>query len=81
MPITWYRSHAEAERDLPPSPDPETGIRTALALARLDEATRRGIRLSPRGVQRFATVAEAEQERERFALARLREGAPQSHTD
>lgn len=73
MPVTWYRSHEEAERDLAPSLDAETGLRTAIALGRLDEATRRGIRISPRGVQRFLTVSEGELERERFAIARLRE--------
>jgi len=73
MPVTWYRTHEEAERDLAPSLDAETGLRTAIALGRLDEATRRGIRISPRGVQRFLTLAEGELERERFAIARLRE--------
>lgn len=73
MPVTWYRTHEEAERDLAPSLDAETGLRTAIALGRLDEATRRGIRISPRGVQRFVTVGEGELERERFAIARLRE--------
>ena len=73
MPVTWYRSHAEAERDLPPSPDAETSLRTAIALGRLDEATRRGIRVSPVGVQRFRDFAEGERVREREALARLRE--------
>lgn len=73
MPVTWYRTHEEAERDLPASADAETGIRTAIALGRLDEATRRGIRISPRGVQRFLTQSEGELERERFAIARLRE--------
>ncbi len=76
MPVTWYRSHAEADRDLPPSPDPETGIRTAIALGRMDEATRRGIRVSPLGVQRFFDFAEGERVREREALARLREADP-----
>jgi hypothetical protein len=77
MPVTWYRSLEDAARDLPPSADGETGIRTALALARLDEATRRGIRISPRGVQRFRTIAEAEADRERYALERLREAEPE----
>ena len=77
MPVTWYRTHEQAERDLAPSVNPETGLRTAIVLARLDEATRRGVRISPRGVQRFATVAEAELERERFAIARLREADDQ----
>lgn len=73
MPVTWYRTHEEAERDLAPSLDAETGLRTAIALGRLDEATRRGIRISPRGVQRFLTVSEGELERERFAIAQLRD--------
>jgi len=73
VPVTWYRTHGEAERDLPPSVDAETGLRTAIALGRLDEASRRGIRISPRGVQRFLTLSEGELERERFAIARLRE--------
>lgn len=73
MPVTWYRSHEEAERDLPASPDAETGIRTALALGRMDEATRRGIRVSPTGIQRFVDFAEGERECEREALRRLRE--------
>jgi hypothetical protein len=72
MPVRWYRSPDDAERDLQPSPDAETGMRTALALARFDEATRRGIRITVPGVQRFATVAEGEANRERVALARLR---------
>lgn len=73
MPIERFRTFAEAERRLPPSPDAETGIRTALALARLDEATRRGIRISPFGVQRFPDIATAERERERYAIEQLRE--------
>jgi hypothetical protein len=73
MPVTWYRTHREAEHDLPPSVDAEMGLRTAIALGRLDEASRRGIRISPRGVQRFLTLSEGERERERFAIARLRE--------
>lgn len=72
MPVTWYRTHREAERDLPASPDAETGIRTAVALNRLDEATRRGIRVSPVGVQCFRDFDEGERVREREALARLR---------
>jgi hypothetical protein len=72
MPVTWYRTPEEAERALPASPDAETGIRTALALARLDEATRRGVRISPFGVQRFVDIAAGERERERHALACLR---------
>lgn len=73
MPVTWYRTHEEAECDLAPSLDAETGLRTAIALGRLDEASRRGVRISPRGVQQFVTVGEGELERVRFAIARLRE--------
>jgi len=48
MPVARYKTLEEDEADLPPSPDPETGIRTAIALSRMDEATRRGIRISQR---------------------------------
>jgi hypothetical protein len=72
MPVRGYRDLREAERDLPLSPSPETGIRTSLALGRLDEATRRGIRVSPLGVQRFVDFATGERERERYALEQLR---------
>ncbi len=78
MPVTYYRSHDQADRDLAPSADAETGLRTAIALGRLDEASRRGIRISPVGVQMFVTLPEGEIERERFAIARLRE-ADRSH--
>lgn len=69
-----YATLAEAERDLPPSPDAETAIRTAVALSRLDEATRRGIRISQRGIHRYRTISEAEADRERYALEQLRRG-------
>jgi methylase of polypeptide subunit release factors len=75
MSVIWFSSLADAERELPPSPDAETGIRTALALARLDEATRRGVRVSPLGIQRFLDIGSGERERERYALAQLRRAA------
>lgn len=72
MPVTRYKTLSEAEADLPSSPDAETGIRTALALARLDEATRRGIRISQRGIHRYREFWEGEADRERYALEQLR---------
>lgn len=76
MPIARFRTLGEAARKLPPSPDPLTSLRTSLFLAGLTGATGRRIRVSVTGVHRYATVAEAEAERERFALARLREAGP-----
>jgi hypothetical protein len=73
MPVWRFRSPVDAARALAPSPDATTGIRTALALARFDQASARGVRISQRGVHRYHTVAEAELDRERYALARLRE--------
>lgn len=72
MTIRRYRSLAEAERDLPPSPDASTGVRTTLFLARLDLAAARGIRTSQVGVHRYRTLAEGEDARERFARERVR---------
>lgn len=72
MPVKYYRTLEEAEADLPGSPDPETGIRTAIALGRMDEATRRGIRISQRGVHRYREIWEGEADRERYALEQLR---------
>lgn len=46
--------------DLPASPDPETDIRPAIAISRMDEATRRGIRISQRGVHRYREIWEGE---------------------
>lgn len=74
MPITRYKTLEEAERDLPASPDPETGLRTAIALSRMDEATRRGIRISQRGIHRYREIWDGEAERERYALEQLRRG-------
>jgi hypothetical protein len=72
MPVARYKTLEDAEADLPPSPDPETGIRTAIALSRMDEATRRGIRISQRGVHRYREIGEGEADRERYALELLR---------
>ena len=73
MPVWRFRDLADAARALAPSPDATTGIRTALALARLDQASARGVRISQRGVHRYRTIEEGELDRERYALARLRE--------
>ena len=73
MPVSKFTDLEDAARALPASPSAETGLRTALTLSRLDEATRRGIRISQRGVWKYASVAEAEAARERFALRCLRE--------
>ena len=72
MPVRRYRSLAEAERELPPSPDASTGVRTALFLARLDFAAQHGIRTTQVGVHRYRTLAEGEAARERYALEQLR---------
>jgi len=72
MPVKRYQTLAEAEADLPASPDPETGIRTAIALSRMDEATRRGIRISQRGVHPYREIWEGEADRERYAREQLR---------
>jgi hypothetical protein len=42
MPIERFRSTAEAARKLVPSPDPTTGVRTALFLASLAVSARCG---------------------------------------
>jgi hypothetical protein len=76
MPVSKFYELEAAARALPASPHGEVGLRTALTLSRLDEATRRGIRISQRGVWKYATVAEAEAARERFALLCLREAGP-----
>ena len=72
MPVTKFHDLDEAARTLPASPDADTAIRTALALATFDEATRRGVRISQLGVHRYLTIAEAEADRERYALEQLR---------
>jgi hypothetical protein len=72
MPVWRFRSFSEAERALPPSPSGEIGLQTALALSRLDAATRGGLRVSLRGVHRYRTIAEAEAHRERHAMAQLK---------
>jgi hypothetical protein len=75
MPVTRFKTLEEAERDLPASADPETGLRTAIALSRMDEATRRGIRISQGGVHRYREIWEGEAERERYALEQLQQAA------
>jgi hypothetical protein len=73
MPVSRFRTLEEGERAIPLSPDATTGVRTALFLARLDLAVERGVRVTATGIQRFRTLAEAKAERDRYALARLRE--------
>jgi hypothetical protein len=72
MPVWKFRSLEEADANLPASPAGEVALRTALALSSLDEATRRGVRISQCGLHKYRTVAEGEADRERYALARLR---------
>jgi len=76
MPVWRFRSFPEAERALPPSPTGEIGLRTALALSRLDAASRGGLRVALRGVHRYRTIAEAEAHRERHAMAQLKASSP-----
>ena len=76
MPVWRFRSFAEAERALPPSPGAEIGLQTALALSRLDTATTGGRRVALRGVHRYRTIAEAEAHRERHAMAQLKAADP-----
>lgn len=73
MPLWKFHSPNEAERHLDRLPrSPESSLGSALALLQLAEGTRRGIRTAQRGVLCYRTIAEAEAERERFALDRLR---------
>ncbi len=76
MPVYRYRTLEEAATALPCSPDADTAVRTALTLSRLDEATRRGIRISQRGVFKYRTIEEAEADRYRYALAQLQAMGP-----
>lgn len=72
MPVWRFRSYDEAADALPATPPGEAALRTVLALAQLDEATRREVRISQRGVYKYASVAQGEADRERYALRRLR---------
>jgi hypothetical protein len=73
MPLWKFRSLEEAERHLASlRTTPDASLRTALFLGRISEAGRRGIRISQRGIHRYRTIAEAETDRERYALEQLR---------
>jgi hypothetical protein len=72
MPVWKFSTLAEASAAEHRTVPAEVALRTALALSQLDEASRRGIRISQTGVVRYRTVAEGETHRERYALARLR---------
>ncbi len=73
MPLWKFRSFEEAERHLDSMPTtPESSLGSALALLTLAEGVRRGIRTTQRGLTRYRTIAEAEADRQRFALERLR---------
>ena len=80
MPIWKFRTLEEAEAHLDRLPwTPESSLGSALALLGLAEGVRRGVRTTQRGVTRYRTIAEAETDRERFALAALRrldDGSP-----
>ena len=74
MPLWKFRSVAEAEGHLDRlSRSPESSLGSALALLQIAEGTRRRIRTAQRGLVCYRTIAEAEAERERFALERLRD--------
>jgi hypothetical protein len=76
MPLWKFRSFEEAESHLDGLPfTPESSLGSALALLALAEGARLGIRTTQRGLTRYRTVAEAEAERERFALEALRSAA------
>ena len=73
MPLWKFRSFAEAEAHLDRLVrTPESSLGSALALLVLAEGTRRGIRTAQRGLIGYRTIAEAENDRERFALQQLR---------
>lgn len=72
MPVKRYKTLKEAEANAPPSLGSETSTRTAIALSQMDEATRRGIRVSQRGLDRWSEIWEGEADRERYALEQLR---------
>jgi hypothetical protein len=78
MPLWKFRTFAEAEAHMDRlAVTPEVALATSLALLALGEGARRGIRTTERGLVCYRTLAEAEDERERFALARLREVPPE----
>ena len=78
MPLWKFRTLEEAEAHLDRLPtSPESSLGTALALLGLAEGARLGIRTAQRGLLRYRTVAEAEVERERFALDQLRDAQRQ----
>ena len=73
MPLWKFRSFEEAEAHLDRLPwTPESSLRSALALLELAEGVRLGVRTTRRGLVRYRTIAEAEEDRERFALEALR---------
>ena len=73
MPLWKFRTLEEAEAHLDHLPwTPESSLGSALALLALAEGVRRGVRTTRHGLTRYRTVAEAEADRERFALEALR---------
>lgn len=73
MPLWKFRTLEEAERHLDRLPrTPESSLGSALALLALAEGVRRGIRTTQQGITRYPTLAEAEADRERFAIEALR---------
>jgi len=73
MPLWKFRTLEEAEAHLDRLPwTPESSLGSSLALLALAEGIRRGVRTTQRGLTRYRTVAEAEADRERFALEALR---------
>ena len=73
MPLWKFRTFEEAERHLDHLPwTAESSLGSALALLALAEGVRRGVRTTQRGLTRYRTVAEAEADRQRFALEALR---------
>jgi hypothetical protein len=73
MPLWKFRTFEDAERHLDTLPfTPTAAVETALALLQLSEGARRGVRTTQRGLWRYRTIEEAEEDRERFALEQLR---------
>ena len=82
MPLWKFRSFAEAESHLDRLPTtPEASLGSALALLTFAEGARRGIRTTQRGLIRYRSLAEAEADRERYALQRLRAADGDERTD